>query len=136
MLPFFTSLPEECLDELQGALDTLTGSHFPIQSDEFAKGSLQRNNYMDCIRKVNWVLKMFVRFAALLSYWYLFQRIISHHRAKSTFTLRRLWFCLSAAGCPRAFSEPPPAQTNGWDSVSGQKAHHGGTISKLLPANC
>lgn len=53
VLPFFTSLPEEFLAELQRALDTLVVSHFPIQSDEFAKGSLRRNNYMDCIRKVN-----------------------------------------------------------------------------------
>lgn len=53
MLPFLTTLPEEPLAELQKALDTLVASHFPMQSDEFAKGSLHRNNYMDCIRKVN-----------------------------------------------------------------------------------
>lgn len=53
VLPFFTTLPEELLGELQRCLDTLVVSHFPIQSDEFAKGSLQRNNYMDCIRKVS-----------------------------------------------------------------------------------
>lgn len=52
LLPFLTTLPEEPLDELQSALDTLVVSHFPMQSDEFAKGSLHRNNYMDCIRKV------------------------------------------------------------------------------------
>lgn len=52
MLPFFTGLPEEPLAELQRALDTLVVSHFPMQSDEFAKGSLHRNNYMDCVRKV------------------------------------------------------------------------------------
>lgn len=52
VLPFFTTLPEGPLAELQGALDTLVVSHFPMQSDEFAKGSLHRNNYMDCIRKV------------------------------------------------------------------------------------
>lgn len=52
MLPFFTMLPEESLAELQRCLDTLVVSHFPIQSDEFAKGSLHRNNYMDCVRKV------------------------------------------------------------------------------------
>lgn len=53
VLPFFTMLPEELLVELQSCLDTLVVSHFPIQSDEFVKGSLHRNNYMDCIRKVN-----------------------------------------------------------------------------------
>nr|XP_004569583.2 DNA-dependent protein kinase catalytic subunit [Maylandia zebra] len=51
VLPFFTTLPEEPLAELQVALDTLVASHFPMQSDEFAKGSLHRNNYMDCVRK-------------------------------------------------------------------------------------
>lgn len=53
VLPFFTTLPEEPVAELQRALDALVVSHFPMQSDEFAKGSLHRNNYMDCIRKVN-----------------------------------------------------------------------------------
>ncbi|XP_075994169.1 DNA-dependent protein kinase catalytic subunit isoform X2 [Genypterus blacodes] len=52
VLPFFTTLPEEPLAELQSALESLVASHFPMQSDEFAKGSLQRNNYMDCIRKL------------------------------------------------------------------------------------
>ncbi|XP_041817022.1 DNA-dependent protein kinase catalytic subunit isoform X1 [Chelmon rostratus] len=52
VLPFFTILPEEPLAELQRALDALVASHFPMQSDEFAKGSLQRNNYMDCVRKL------------------------------------------------------------------------------------
>uniref|UniRef100_A0A3P9H2R7 DNA-dependent protein kinase catalytic subunit n=1 Tax=Oryzias latipes TaxID=8090 RepID=A0A3P9H2R7_ORYLA len=52
VLPFFTTLPEKPLDELQKALDSLVASHFPMQSDEFAKGSLHRNNYMDCIRKL------------------------------------------------------------------------------------
>lgn len=53
MLPFFTSVPEEPLAELQKALECLVASHFPMQSDEFAKGSLHRNNYMDCIRKAS-----------------------------------------------------------------------------------
>ncbi|XP_031163630.2 DNA-dependent protein kinase catalytic subunit [Sander lucioperca] len=52
VLPFFTTLPEEPLAELQRALDALVAAHFPMQSDEFAKGSLHRNNYMDCIRKL------------------------------------------------------------------------------------
>ncbi|XP_062235399.1 DNA-dependent protein kinase catalytic subunit [Platichthys flesus] len=52
VLPFFITLPEEPLAELQRALDVLVVSHFPMQSDEFAKGSLHRNNYMDCIRKL------------------------------------------------------------------------------------
>ncbi|XP_061821672.2 DNA-dependent protein kinase catalytic subunit isoform X1 [Nerophis lumbriciformis] len=52
LLPFFTCIPEEPLAELQRALQSLVASHFPMQSDEFAKGSLHRNNYMDCIRKL------------------------------------------------------------------------------------
>uniref|UniRef100_A0A3Q2ZPC1 DNA-dependent protein kinase catalytic subunit n=1 Tax=Kryptolebias marmoratus TaxID=37003 RepID=A0A3Q2ZPC1_KRYMA len=52
VLPFFTTLQEEPLSELQKALDALIASHFPMQSDEFAKGSLHRNNYMDCVRKL------------------------------------------------------------------------------------
>uniref|UniRef100_A0AAV2L5B1 DNA-dependent protein kinase catalytic subunit n=1 Tax=Knipowitschia caucasica TaxID=637954 RepID=A0AAV2L5B1_KNICA len=52
VLPFFTTLPDTPLEQLQKALDALVASHFPMQSDEFAKGSLHRNNYMDCIRKL------------------------------------------------------------------------------------
>uniref|UniRef100_A0A3P8SHR1 DNA-dependent protein kinase catalytic subunit n=1 Tax=Amphiprion percula TaxID=161767 RepID=A0A3P8SHR1_AMPPE len=52
VLPFFTTLPKEPLAELQKAVDTLVASHFPMQSDEFPKGSLHRNNYMDCVRKL------------------------------------------------------------------------------------
>ncbi|XP_031440254.1 DNA-dependent protein kinase catalytic subunit [Clupea harengus] len=51
MLPFFTVLPAEPLAELQRALEVLVASHFPMQSDEFPRGSLQCNNYMDCVRK-------------------------------------------------------------------------------------
>ena len=53
VLPFFTTLPEEPLAALQGALEALVASHFPMQSDEFPRGSPQRNNYMDCVRKVS-----------------------------------------------------------------------------------
>ncbi|CAL8293471.1 unnamed protein product [Lota lota] len=52
VLPFFTTLPEEPLADLQGALEALVASHFPMQSDEFPRGSPQRNNYMDCVRKL------------------------------------------------------------------------------------
>uniref|UniRef100_A0A4W5N3K6 DNA-dependent protein kinase catalytic subunit n=1 Tax=Hucho hucho TaxID=62062 RepID=A0A4W5N3K6_9TELE len=51
MLPFFTTLPEEPLALLQTSLEALVASHFPMQSDEFPRGSLHRNNYMDCLRK-------------------------------------------------------------------------------------
>ncbi|XP_056155309.1 DNA-dependent protein kinase catalytic subunit [Lampris incognitus] len=52
VLPFFTGLPEEPLAELQKSVEILVVSHFPMQSDEFTKGSLHRNNYMDCVRKL------------------------------------------------------------------------------------
>nr|XP_061809878.1 DNA-dependent protein kinase catalytic subunit-like [Nerophis lumbriciformis] len=52
VLPFFTTLPEEPLAELEKALESMVATHFPMESDEFAKGSLHRNNYMDCIRKL------------------------------------------------------------------------------------
>ncbi|XP_060730052.1 DNA-dependent protein kinase catalytic subunit isoform X1 [Tachysurus vachellii] len=51
MLPFFTTLPSGPLEELQRGLQTLVAAHFPMQSDEFPRGSLQCNNYMDCVRK-------------------------------------------------------------------------------------
>ncbi|KAL2085629.1 hypothetical protein ACEWY4_018949 [Coilia grayii] len=51
MLPFFTVLRAGPLAELQRSLEVLVASHFPMQSDEFPRGSLQCNNYMDCIRK-------------------------------------------------------------------------------------
>lgn len=52
MLPFFTTLPSVTLENLQKALEALVAAHFPMQSDEFPRGSLQRNNYMDCVHKV------------------------------------------------------------------------------------
>ncbi|XP_036376580.1 DNA-dependent protein kinase catalytic subunit isoform X1 [Megalops cyprinoides] len=51
ILPYFTTLPEEQLMALKKALEVLVASHFPMQSDEFPKGSLQFNNYVDCIKK-------------------------------------------------------------------------------------
>ncbi|XP_029105413.1 DNA-dependent protein kinase catalytic subunit-like [Scleropages formosus] len=51
MLPFFTTLPEAPLAKLQGALELLVASHFPMQSHEFTKGSLDCNNYLDCVKK-------------------------------------------------------------------------------------
>ncbi|XP_066538129.1 DNA-dependent protein kinase catalytic subunit [Hoplias malabaricus] len=51
ILPFFTKLPSGPLEELQRALEALVAANFPMQSDEFLRGSLQCNNYMDCVRK-------------------------------------------------------------------------------------
>ncbi|XP_066575742.1 DNA-dependent protein kinase catalytic subunit isoform X2 [Amia ocellicauda] len=51
ILPFFTNLPESTLADLQKSLEVLVASHFPMQSDEFHKGSLRYNNYVDSIKK-------------------------------------------------------------------------------------
>ncbi|XP_028826126.1 DNA-dependent protein kinase catalytic subunit isoform X2 [Denticeps clupeoides] len=51
LVPFFTALPAEPLAKLQMSLESLVASHFPMKSDELPRGSLQCNNYMDCIRK-------------------------------------------------------------------------------------
>ncbi|XP_069777633.1 DNA-dependent protein kinase catalytic subunit isoform X2 [Narcine bancroftii] len=52
ILPFFTQLPEENLAVLQTALDQFVAAHFPMKSDEFPKGTLRYNNYIDCIKRL------------------------------------------------------------------------------------
>ncbi|XP_048384539.2 DNA-dependent protein kinase catalytic subunit [Stegostoma tigrinum] len=52
ILPFFTQLPEENLIALKNALNHFIASHFPMKSDEFPKGTLRYNNYVDCIKKL------------------------------------------------------------------------------------
>ncbi|XP_066480516.1 DNA-dependent protein kinase catalytic subunit [Tiliqua scincoides] len=51
ILPFFTNLDGEKLCDLKNALDQLVALHFPLRSDEFPKGTLRYNNYVDCIKK-------------------------------------------------------------------------------------
>nr|XP_014345420.1 PREDICTED: DNA-dependent protein kinase catalytic subunit [Latimeria chalumnae] len=51
VLPFFTNLPEDHLADLKNALDQLVAFNFPMKSDEFPKGTLKYNNYVDCIKK-------------------------------------------------------------------------------------
>ncbi|XP_075350728.1 DNA-dependent protein kinase catalytic subunit isoform X2 [Mycteria americana] len=51
ILPFFTNLPGEKLYDLKNALDQLVAFNFPMRSDEFPKGTLKHNNYVDCIKK-------------------------------------------------------------------------------------
>ncbi|KAK1173766.1 DNA-dependent protein kinase catalytic subunit [Acipenser oxyrinchus oxyrinchus] len=51
ILPFFTNLPGSTLADLHNALEVLVASHFPMQSDEFPKGTLRYNNYIDSIKK-------------------------------------------------------------------------------------
>lgn len=53
ILPFFTNLVGERLHSLKNALDQLVAFNFPLRSDEFPKGSLKYNNYVDCIKKVS-----------------------------------------------------------------------------------
>uniref|UniRef100_A0A8C0BSB7 DNA-dependent protein kinase catalytic subunit n=1 Tax=Buteo japonicus TaxID=224669 RepID=A0A8C0BSB7_9AVES len=51
ILPFFTNLTGEKLNDLKNALDQLVAFNFPISSDEFPRGTLKHNNYVDCIKK-------------------------------------------------------------------------------------
>ncbi len=49
---------------------------------------------------------------------------------------RDVSFCFLVAGCFGAFSESSPAQTDGRDSLSRYKTHHGGELPDLFPKNC
>ncbi|XP_062426360.1 DNA-dependent protein kinase catalytic subunit [Rhea pennata] len=51
ILPFFTNLTGEKLNDLKNALDQLIAFSFPMRSDEFPKGTLKYNNYVDCTKK-------------------------------------------------------------------------------------
>ncbi|XP_042320371.1 DNA-dependent protein kinase catalytic subunit [Sceloporus undulatus] len=51
ILPFFTNLAGERLADLKNALDQLVAFSFPLKSDEFPKGTLRYNNYVDCTKK-------------------------------------------------------------------------------------
>lgn len=53
ILPFFTNLTGEKLNELKNALDQFVAFSFPMRSDEFPKGTLRHNNYVDCTKKVS-----------------------------------------------------------------------------------
>ncbi|KAI1243372.1 hypothetical protein IHE44_0000969 [Lamprotornis superbus] len=51
ILPFFTNLTGEKLNDLKNALDQLVAFNFPMRSDEFPRGTLKHNNYVDCTKK-------------------------------------------------------------------------------------
>ncbi|KAM4704971.1 DNA-dependent protein kinase catalytic subunit [Rhinophrynus dorsalis] len=51
ILPFFTNLTGEKLIELKHNLDQFVAFNFPMKSDEFLKGTLRYNNYVDCVKK-------------------------------------------------------------------------------------
>ncbi|XP_040210104.1 DNA-dependent protein kinase catalytic subunit [Rana temporaria] len=51
LLPFFTNLKEERLDELKNTLEQFVAFNFPMRSDEFPKGTLKYNNYVDTLKK-------------------------------------------------------------------------------------
>ncbi|XP_035316347.1 DNA-dependent protein kinase catalytic subunit isoform X2 [Cricetulus griseus] len=51
LLPFFTSLTEDRLENLKHILEKLIVSNFPMKSDEFPPDSLKYNNYVDCMKK-------------------------------------------------------------------------------------
>ncbi|ELV09918.1 DNA-dependent protein kinase catalytic subunit [Tupaia chinensis] len=52
LLPFFTNLTGDRLDDLKSVLEKLIISNFPMKSDEFPPGTLQYNNYVDCMKKL------------------------------------------------------------------------------------
>ncbi|KAJ6662088.1 hypothetical protein lerEdw1_012553 [Lerista edwardsae] len=58
ILPFFTNLVGEKLGDLKNALDQLVVLHFPLRSDEFPKGTLRYNNYVDCTKKFQDALEL------------------------------------------------------------------------------
>ncbi|XP_038201173.1 DNA-dependent protein kinase catalytic subunit [Arvicola amphibius] len=51
LLPFFTSLTEDRIENLKHILEKLIVSNFPMKSDEFPTDSLKYNNYVDCMKK-------------------------------------------------------------------------------------
>ncbi|XP_044280098.1 DNA-dependent protein kinase catalytic subunit isoform X2 [Varanus komodoensis] len=51
ILPFFTNLVGERLGDLKNALDQLVAFNLPLRSNEFPKGTLRYNNYVDCIKR-------------------------------------------------------------------------------------
>ncbi|XP_053571003.1 LOW QUALITY PROTEIN: DNA-dependent protein kinase catalytic subunit [Bombina bombina] len=51
ILPFFTNLTDEHLNKLKNALDEFVAFNIPIRADEFYKGTLKYNNYVDCMKK-------------------------------------------------------------------------------------
>ncbi|XP_007947257.1 DNA-dependent protein kinase catalytic subunit [Orycteropus afer afer] len=51
ILPFFTNLTGGNLEDLKHVLEKLVVSNFPMKSDEFPQGTLQYNNYVDCMKK-------------------------------------------------------------------------------------
>lgn len=53
LLPFFSSLTGDRLQELRHILEKLIVSHFPMRSGEFPPGTLRYSNYVDCMKKVS-----------------------------------------------------------------------------------
>ncbi|XP_042110110.1 DNA-dependent protein kinase catalytic subunit [Ovis aries] len=51
LLPFFSSLTGDRLQELRHVLEKLIVSHFPMRSGEFPPGTLRYSNYVDCMKK-------------------------------------------------------------------------------------
>ncbi|XP_036089192.1 DNA-dependent protein kinase catalytic subunit [Rousettus aegyptiacus] len=51
LLPFFTNLTGDSLEDLKHVLEKLIISNFPMKSEEFPPGTLRYNNYVDCMKK-------------------------------------------------------------------------------------
>lgn len=75
ILPFFTNLTGEKLNALKNALDQFVAFNFPMRSDEFPKGTLKHNNYVDCTKKVSIFNKYIIRSQSELCLETLFHRI-------------------------------------------------------------
>lgn len=75
ILPFFTNLTGEKLNDLKNALDQLVAFNFPMRSDEFPKGTLKHNNYVDCTKKVSIFNKYIIRSQSELCLETVFHRI-------------------------------------------------------------
>ncbi|XP_047579539.1 DNA-dependent protein kinase catalytic subunit isoform X1 [Lutra lutra] len=58
LLPFFTSLTGDSLEDLKHVLENLIVSNFPMKSEEFPPGTLRYNNYVDCMKKFLDALKL------------------------------------------------------------------------------
>nr|XP_025866823.1 DNA-dependent protein kinase catalytic subunit isoform X1 [Vulpes vulpes] len=51
LLPFFTNLTGDSLEDLEHVLEKLIVSNFPMKSEEFPLGTLRYSNYVDCMKK-------------------------------------------------------------------------------------
>ncbi|XP_004615434.2 DNA-dependent protein kinase catalytic subunit [Sorex araneus] len=51
LLPFFTNLTGNSLEDLRQVLEKFIVANFPMKSEEFPPGTLRYNSYVDCMKK-------------------------------------------------------------------------------------